>query len=741
MHAQSNLSTNWLRRRPELQIHATADNTAAGTEKWIVFDPVRRRSFRVGKLEHWLLENLKVSQDVERLVTQCSRQFSESLPRERIQLAILNFQQNGLLLQPPSSLAPQPQNRVDSASVAEHWNLRLQGWLARLMVWRMPGLSADRLLERLLPYSGPFFSRSAVRFWLAMALLTGVMLALSWDRLIPRVDLAGWILQPRALTCGLCILLLTRCIHELGHALTCKLYGVRCPDIGLLFVLGAPCLYCDVSESWRLPKRSQRAAIAAGGIYAELVVATLAAWCWMLTVDGLFNTLAMHTLLICSISTLAFNANPLMRFDGYHILADILDETNLRTKADGIALRGLENIALGPTSNTSTSTGNRRTRMLGVYAVLSWLYRFAIVMAIAGVFYSVLTAWNLAWLGRFGAATVVFGMLLLPAARFMRGLLEKAQLWKQRLRLALWLLLLIAFVTWLPIPQRRWTTGWVEPHASAGVYVPYNAVLSSVLVDDGQTVTENQPLFELTSHEVELKVSQRRADLEVAEIEYEQQKRKRGMYASKVDLASYHTRIENAARMRDNAQREQRALSLAAVAAGEFCLNHAAIKLERNQTASSFDWQGHTGRALAAGTLLGTICSEQRVAVLPLQDHQLADVAEGSEVRMTTHADSAVIVSHIQRIVLRSDASQGYPLESAWPSTQRALENPIASPNAAASHPSGSSSPAFAAIVPLPDSMVLPPGTSVDAAIVVPPATLTELLREWLYANLNWLSD
>ena len=152
------------------------------------------------------------------------------------------------------------------------------------------------------------------------------------------------------------IFLFTRGLHELGHALVCKRHGVRCPDIGLFIVLGAPCVYCDVSESWQLPNRWQRAAVAAAGMYVELIAATLAAWVWMLTIDGPTNTVALQTMIVCSISTVLINANPLMRFDGYYILSDILDESNLRNRADNIAEARLYRWILGRTAMPITKT-------------------------------------------------------------------------------------------------------------------------------------------------------------------------------------------------------------------------------------------------------------------------------------------------------------------------------------------------------------------------------------------------
>ena len=172
-----------------------------------------------------------------------------------------------------------------------------------------------------------------------------------FERLIDQAHLWQWIIKPSSGSALFVIFVVTRAIHELGHALILTRFGGRSPDIGVIFMLGAPCVYCDVTESWRLPHAWQRAAVAAGGMLAESMVATLAAVVWLMTVEGAVNTLALQTMVVCSISTWLVNANPLMRFDGYYILSDWCDEPNLRLRADECAMRWLKRLVLGRTND------------------------------------------------------------------------------------------------------------------------------------------------------------------------------------------------------------------------------------------------------------------------------------------------------------------------------------------------------------------------------------------------------
>lgn len=114
-------------------------------------------------------------------------------------------------------------------------------------------------------------------------------------------------------------------IHEFGHGLACKTFGGEVHEMGLLFLVFSPCMYCNVSDAWTLPSKWQRIVISAAGIYVELLIASIATFIWWRTDHGTFiNNMCMSLMVVCSVSTFVFNANPLMRFDGYYVLADWL---------------------------------------------------------------------------------------------------------------------------------------------------------------------------------------------------------------------------------------------------------------------------------------------------------------------------------------------------------------------------------------------------------------------------------
>src|SRR5207244_3763192 len=132
-------------------------------------------------------------------------------------------------------------------------------------------------------------------------------------------------------------------IHEFGHGLSCKAFGGEVHEIGALLLCFSPCMYCNVSDAWTLPSKWKRIIISGAGIYVELIIAAIATFVWWNTPSHPFvNNMSLSLMVVCSVSTIVFNANPLMRYDGYYVLADLLEIPNLRDRCN----RYLKNLVL-----------------------------------------------------------------------------------------------------------------------------------------------------------------------------------------------------------------------------------------------------------------------------------------------------------------------------------------------------------------------------------------------------------
>ena len=175
---------------------------------------------------------------------------------------------------------------------------------------------------------------------------------------------------------------MTKVLHEFGHGLSCKHFGGECHEMGVMMLVLTPCLYCNVSDSWMLPNRWHRAAIGAAGMYVELVLASICTFIWWFTEPGPLNYICLNVMFICSVSTVMFNANPLLRYDGYYILSDVLEIPNLRQKASTILNRKLGAWCLGLEEPEDPFLPKRHQWLFALFTVASAVYRWVVTFSI-----------------------------------------------------------------------------------------------------------------------------------------------------------------------------------------------------------------------------------------------------------------------------------------------------------------------------------------------------------------------
>lgn len=130
------------------------------------------------------------------------------------------------------------------------------------------------------------------------------------------------------------IALVVIAFHECGHGYTCKYFGGDVNDMGFLLLVMQPCLYCNVNDAWLFESKQKKILVALAGVYTELVLATIAAFIWLIfDVDSTIGTVAFVVMTMSTAQSLIFNLNPLVKFDGYYILADSLEIVNLKQNA------------------------------------------------------------------------------------------------------------------------------------------------------------------------------------------------------------------------------------------------------------------------------------------------------------------------------------------------------------------------------------------------------------------------
>ena len=284
---------------------------------------------------------------------------------------------------------------------------------------RIPLGNPHRLLRALLPCFGWIFSAPATLLGMILIAAAGAAIFQNWERFI----LASGVVFDRTnwLWMGVAWIVL-KVVHEMAHGLAARRAGVNVREVGAVFILLAPLAYVDVTSAWRLPSRWTRIQIAAAGMYVELVVAALATFLWLNATSGWLEHLLFNLIVMASVSSIAFNANPLMRFDGYFILSDLFGIPNLYEEGSKAVRGHCCRLFLGRASSQPTHLGNEG-RLVAVYGWLSMAWRVLICVSLAiaasvmfkgaGVILSVLGV--VSWYG-------------VPAVRMLTSLAREAKL-------------------------------------------------------------------------------------------------------------------------------------------------------------------------------------------------------------------------------------------------------------------------------------------------------------------------
>jgi len=321
------------------------------------------------------------------------------------------------------------------------------------------------------------------------------------------------------------VLGVTKVIHEFGHGLSCKHFGGECHEMGVMFLVLTPCLYCNVSDSWMLPNRWHRAAIGAAGMYVEVVIASAATFVWWFSEPGMLNYICLNIMFVSSVSTIMFNANPLLRYDGYYILSDVMEVPNLRQKATSILNRKLGKWCLGLEEPEDPFLPKRNQGFFALYTVASFLYRWLILLSILYFLNKVFEPYGLKVIGQMIALMSLYGLIVMPLTKVVKffrvpGRLNKVK--KVRMFASLFLLgALIGSAFVIPFPSSVMCSFELLPRGATSIYVEVEGILEEVLVEPGEQVEAQQVLARMRSIDLELEIESLRGERESRRVELE----------------------------------------------------------------------------------------------------------------------------------------------------------------------------------------------------------------------------
>ncbi len=502
-----------VRMRPDLSARR---QRYLGRSYWVVKDPVGLHYFRFQDEEYAILQMF----DGEKSLDEIKDQFEAEFPPQKITLEELQqflgmLHRSGLVIVGVPGQGHQLRKRRD-----ERRRKEILGALSNVLCIRFKGFDPERLLNWLYPKVAWFFHPFTMICCVLLA-LSALMLVLSefdvFRSKLPgfyqffSVHNAFWL----AITLGV-----TKVLHEFGHGLSCKHFGGECHEMGIMILVLTPCLYCNVSDSWMLPSKWKRAFIGAAGMYVELVMASVATYVWWFSEPGLLNNLALNIMFIASVSTILFNANPLLRYDGYYILSDLTEIPNLRQKATSILSRKMGEWFLGLEQPDDPFLPERNQTFFALYSVAAAVYRWVVVLSILYFLYKIFEPYGLKVIGQLIIAMSLYGLFVQPLYRlgkffYVPGRWDKVK--KPRMYASLAGLAVVALLAlFLPLPYSVMSPLEIQARSAASIYVHVPGQLEEVAVQPEQQVTAGQNLARLSNIDVDLKI----AELETSRDEY-----------------------------------------------------------------------------------------------------------------------------------------------------------------------------------------------------------------------------
>ncbi len=507
--AAADRTTSYAERVPA--VRARADLTAVrqrwqGRTDWIVKNPLSLEYFRLPDEEYFLLRRLDGVTPWSELKRAFEQQFApQTIDFDELGRYAAQLHRNGLAV----SAAPGQGMTLDDRGRKRRRRSLLERFGNPLAI-RFRGVDPEPFFNWLYPQVRWFFTPTCVGLCMTLMLAALLTVATRFDRFLAALPTFHEFFTPENAFWLLVTAAVVKVLHEFGHGLTCKHFGGECHELGAMLLCFTPTLYCNVSDSWLLPNKRHRAAIGAAGIYVELILASIAVFVWRWTEPGLLHTLALNVVFLCSVSTLIFNANPLLRYDGYYIAGDLLEITNLGSKASEALRRVVGRVCLGLRYEADVFGPQRHTAAFAAYAVASSVYRAVVFVSILWFLNKYFEPYRLDVIGQTLGLVALFGLVADPVRRlteFFSVPGRMAAVNKLRLTTTAAILggmLFAAFA--VPLPHRIYAPLELQPRDAQAVYIETPGTLDQILVKPGDMVAAGQPLAQLANLDLALEV-------------------------------------------------------------------------------------------------------------------------------------------------------------------------------------------------------------------------------------------
>ncbi len=466
-------------------------------ERWyLLHDPYNNQFFRVRPAAYAFLLRLGPKRNVESAWKAVLEERPEDAPGQQdvVELMSQLYASNLLFADVPA----------DTAALFKRYKKRrkreVTAKILGAMFARFPLFNPDDLLERIKPFSNTVFSRWGFLIWLAVVVWGVSAVIASSNEFVAQ---SRRVLDPSNLPWLFLVTAVMKTFHEYGHMALCKKYGGSVKRAGILLMIFTPMPFADTTSAWNFRERSKRLAVGFGGMIVEVFLASIAGIIWAKTGEGLTSDLAFNAMLVGSISTVLFNLNPLLRFDGYFILSDLSGIPNLYQRSLKFLRYLAERYLFGLRREISPAEDKTEAWVFGFYGVFGAIYRFVLFGSI------LIFVWDrFLLLGVIMGSVCLVAWVVVPMGKLVKYLVSGPKLHLRRSRaissvlgIAAFLCLLVRF---LPFPHSIRAAGSLEAQQTSALTVGAGGRVVTLLATPGSEVAAGQPLVRLEDPELEI---------------------------------------------------------------------------------------------------------------------------------------------------------------------------------------------------------------------------------------------
>ena len=506
-------SPSWYRvanLRPRLRGHVRIHRHHYRGELWYVLeDRVSRRMHRFNPQAHYVIGLMDGRRTVQALWDAAIERFGDDAPTQDEVIRLLGQLHAADVLQ--TEMAPDVDEILRRAQKTRQRNL-----MQRLspLALRIPLVDPDRWLERWLPYYRWLFGPAGAILWLIVVGAGIALAAAHWRELSE--SFSDRVLAPKNLFLLALTFPLVKLLHELGHACATRAWGGEVHDMGVMLLVLMPVPYVDATASSAFRETRRRVVVGAAGILVETFVASLALFVWLEAEPGTLRAMLYDVMLIAGVSTVLFNGNPLLRFDGYYILADLLQMPNLRQRGTQYLTHLVDTKAFG-LRDSSFDAGARERGWLAAFTVASFVYRMAVMIGIA-----LFVGAQYFFIGVLLALWVVIGSIAVPLYKASKYVLAAPKLQRRRNRAlavsggAALTALLLLFAVPLPLWTSAQGVTWAPDDAA--VVAGTDGFVRRVATAPGSAVQRGRALIETDDPQLAPRIRSLRAQLRALEV-------------------------------------------------------------------------------------------------------------------------------------------------------------------------------------------------------------------------------